>query len=79
MRRKKLEESQLLIPRSFKEKQMKASQKKYRATCIRVQFPDGVVLQGVFSPWESTTALYEVRKSTPSSASSSPSCFAFLF
>ncbi|CAA6664818.1 unnamed protein product [Spirodela intermedia] len=59
MRRKKLEESQILIPRSFKEKQVKASQKKYRATCIRIQFPDGVVLQGVFLPWESTTALYE--------------------
>ncbi|XP_078444437.1 plant UBX domain-containing protein 2 [Wolffia australiana] len=58
-RRKKIEESQLLVPRSFREKQMKASQKKYSATCIRIQFPDGVVLQGLFRPRETTTALYE--------------------
>ncbi|XP_044490473.1 plant UBX domain-containing protein 2 [Mangifera indica] len=58
-RKKKIEESQLLIPRSYREKQAKAAKKKYRRTIIRVQFPDGVVLQGVFGPWEQTTALYE--------------------
>lgn len=60
MRRKKLEESQLLVPKSLKEKQARAAKKRYRKTVIRVQFPDGVVLQGVFSPREPTTALYEV-------------------
>ncbi|XP_010527798.1 PREDICTED: plant UBX domain-containing protein 2 isoform X2 [Tarenaya hassleriana] len=59
MRRKKMAESQLLIPKSFKEKQAKAARKRYKRTIIRVQFPDGVVLQGVFAPWEPTTALYE--------------------
>ncbi|XP_052205506.1 plant UBX domain-containing protein 2 [Diospyros lotus] len=58
-RRKKMEESQLLIPKSYKEKQAKAARKRYTKTVIRVQFPDGVVLQGVFSPGEPTTALYE--------------------
>ncbi|KAJ6318428.1 hypothetical protein OIU76_013887, partial [Salix suchowensis] len=59
MRKKKIAESQLLIPKSYKEKQAKAARKRYKRTIIRIQFPDGVVLQGVFAPWESTTALYE--------------------
>ncbi|CAL0313832.1 unnamed protein product [Lupinus luteus] len=59
LRRKKLQESQLLIPKSLKEKQAKAARKRYTKTIIRILFPDGVVLQGVFSPLESTTALYE--------------------
>lgn len=58
-RRKKIAESQLLVPKSYKEKQAKAARKRYTKTVIRVQFPDGVVLQGVFSPREPTTALYE--------------------
>ncbi|OMO60677.1 hypothetical protein CCACVL1_23962 [Corchorus capsularis] len=59
MRKKKIAESQLLIPRSYKEKQAQAARKKYRRAMIRIQFPDGVVLQGVFAPWEPTSALYE--------------------
>ncbi|CAH8363527.1 unnamed protein product [Eruca vesicaria subsp. sativa] len=59
LRRKKIAESQLLIPRSYKEKQAKAARKRYKRSLIRVQFPDGVVLQGVFAPWEPTIALYE--------------------
>lgn len=61
LRRKKLEESQLLIPKSYKEKQAQLARRRYKATVIRIQFPDGVVLQGVFLPWEPTTALYEVQ------------------
>ncbi|KAL4018674.1 hypothetical protein IC575_022290 [Cucumis melo] len=59
MRKKKIAESQLLVPKSYKEKQAKAARRKYTRTVIRIQFPDGVVLQGVFSPWEPTSALYE--------------------
>lgn len=59
MRKKKIEESQLLIPKSYREKQAKAARKRYTKTIIRFQFPDGVVLQGVFGPWEQTVALYE--------------------
>ncbi|XP_027100728.1 plant UBX domain-containing protein 2 isoform X2 [Coffea arabica] len=59
MRKKKIGESQLLIPRSFMEKQAKAARKRFTKTVIRVQFPDGVVLQGIFLPSEPTTALYE--------------------
>ncbi|KAL5052512.1 hypothetical protein RYX36_033194 [Vicia faba] len=59
LRRKKFEESQLLIPKSLKEKQAKAAKRRYTRTIIRIQFPDGIVLQGVFAPWEPTTALYE--------------------
>lgn len=59
MRKKKIAESQLLIPKSYKEKQAKATRKRYKKTIIRVQFPDGVVLQAIFSPWEPTSALYE--------------------
>ncbi|KAI4342780.1 hypothetical protein MLD38_027363 [Melastoma candidum] len=59
MRRKKIADSQLLIPKSYREKQMKAGRKRYNRTMIRIQFPDGVVLQGVFAPWEPTTAIYE--------------------
>ncbi|XP_008221449.1 PREDICTED: plant UBX domain-containing protein 2 [Prunus mume] len=58
-RKKKIEDSQMLIPRSYKEKQAKAAKNRYRKTVVRIQFPDGVVLQGVFSPWESTSSLYE--------------------
>lgn len=58
-RKKKIAESQLLIPKSYKEKQAKIARRRYTKTVIRVQFPDGVVLQGVFAPWEPTTALYE--------------------
>lgn len=60
MKRKKLEESKLLIPKSYREKQAKAARKKYTKSIIRVQFPDGVLLQGVFLPSEPTSALYEV-------------------
>ncbi|KAA8529019.1 hypothetical protein F0562_033493 [Nyssa sinensis] len=59
LRKKKIAESQLLIPKSYKEKQAKAARKRYTKTVIRIQFPDGVVLQGVFFPWEPTSALYE--------------------
>lgn len=59
MRKKKIEESKLLIPKSYREKQAKAAKKRYNRTVIRVQFPDGVVLQGIFSPTEPTGALYE--------------------
>ncbi|KAL4362634.1 hypothetical protein GQ457_04G009480 [Hibiscus cannabinus] len=59
MRKKKIAESQLLIPKSYKEKQAKAARRRYRRTIIRIQFPDGVVLQGEFAPWEPTSALYE--------------------
>lgn len=64
LRRKKLAESQLLVPKSFKEKQAGSARKKYKLTAIRVQFPDGVVLQGIFSPTEPTTALYEFVSSS---------------
>ncbi|KAM7271052.1 hypothetical protein ACFE04_030266 [Oxalis oulophora] len=59
LRKKKMADSQLLIPKSLKEKQAKAAKKRYSRTIVRVQFPDGVVLQGVFAPWEPTTTLYE--------------------
>lgn len=59
MKRKKLEESKLLIPKSYREKQAKAARKKYTRSIIRIQFPDGVLLQGVFLPSEPTSALYE--------------------
>ncbi|XP_010271316.1 PREDICTED: plant UBX domain-containing protein 2 [Nelumbo nucifera] len=59
LRKKKIAESQLLIPKSYKEKQAKAARKRYKKTVIRIQFPDEVVLQGIFLPWEPTTALYE--------------------
>lgn len=60
MRKKKIAESQLLIPKSYKEKQAKAARRRYKRTVIRIQFPDGVVLQGFFAPWEPTSSLYEV-------------------
>ncbi|CAK7326793.1 unnamed protein product [Dovyalis caffra] len=63
-RKKKIAESQLLIPKSYREKQAKAARKRYTRTIIRIQFPDGVVLQGIFAPWESTTALYEFVSTT---------------
>ncbi|GAV66669.1 UBX domain-containing protein/PUB domain-containing protein [Cephalotus follicularis] len=63
MKKKKMAESQLLIPKSYREKQAKAARKKYSRTVIRVQFPDGMVLQAVFAPWETTTTLYELVSS----------------
>ncbi|KAJ6827033.1 putative plant UBX domain-containing protein 2 [Iris pallida] len=63
-RKKKMEESQLLVPKSYKEKQANAARKKYKFTVIRVQFPDGVVLQGIFRPSEPTTSLYEFVSSS---------------
>ncbi|XP_076924627.1 plant UBX domain-containing protein 2-like [Bidens hawaiensis] len=63
-RRKKLAESQLLVPKSYKEKQAKAARKRYEKTVIRIQFPDGVVLQAFFNPREPTTALYEFVSSS---------------
>ncbi|KAJ4710043.1 UBX domain-containing protein [Melia azedarach] len=59
MRKKRIDESQLLIPKSYREKQAKAARKRYTKAVIRIQFPDGVLLQGIFGPWEQTTALYE--------------------
>ncbi|GAB4828734.1 hypothetical protein Ancab_018402 [Ancistrocladus abbreviatus] len=59
LRKKKIAESELLIPKSYKEKQAKAARRRYTKSVIRIQFPDGVVLQGVFYPWEPTSILYE--------------------
>ncbi|TVU09490.1 hypothetical protein EJB05_42966, partial [Eragrostis curvula] len=59
MRRERLERSRLLIPKSYKEKQALAARQKYKQAVIRVQFPDGVILQGVFLPGEITGSLYE--------------------
>ncbi|GMJ04469.1 plant UBX domain-containing protein 2 [Hibiscus trionum] len=64
LRKKKNAESQLLIPKSYKEKQAKAARRKYRRTMIRIQFPDGVVLQAVFAPWEPTSSLYKFVSSS---------------
>jgi UBX domain-containing protein 6 len=66
MRRERLEQSRLLIPKSYKEKQALAARQKYKQTVIRVQFPDGVILQGVFLPGEATGSLYEVFLQSPS-------------
>ncbi|KAL9265830.1 Plant UBX domain-containing protein [Drosera capensis] len=59
MRKKKIADSQLLVLKSYREKQAKAARRRYNKTLIRVQFPDGVVLQGIFYPWEPTSNLYE--------------------
>ncbi|XP_062194130.1 plant UBX domain-containing protein 2-like [Phragmites australis] len=59
MRRERLEQSRLLVPRSYKEKQALAARQKYKQAVIRVQFPDRVILQGVFLPGEPTGSLYE--------------------
>ena len=61
LRKKKLEDSQLLIPKSYREKQALAAKKKYKKTLIRIQFPDRVVLQALFLPRETTAELYKVR------------------
>eukprot|EP00250_Pteridium_aquilinum_P021256 c2506_g1_i1 orf=106-1920(+) len=58
-RKKKLEDSQLLISKTSREKMASANKQRYKAAIIRIQFPDGVVLQGMFLPWERTTAIYE--------------------
>ncbi|XP_066390215.1 plant UBX domain-containing protein 2-like [Miscanthus floridulus] len=59
MRRERLEQSRLLIPKSYKEKQALAARQKYKQAVIRVQFPDRMILQGVFLPGEATSSLYE--------------------
>nr|CAD1826530.1 unnamed protein product [Ananas comosus var. bracteatus] len=64
MRKKRQEESRLLIPKSYKEKQALAARKKFKRTVVRIQFPDGVILQGVFLPWEPTSVLYEFVSSS---------------
>ncbi|CAM6010723.1 unnamed protein product [Sphagnum balticum] len=58
-RKKRLEEGQLLIPKSFRAKQASIAQQRYKAALIRVQFPDGIVLQGMFLPGELTSAIYQ--------------------
>lgn len=63
-RKKKLEDSQLLISKVSREKRAAASKRRYKAAIIRIQFPDGVVLQGMFLPWEPTSAIYEFVSSS---------------
>jgi len=58
-RKKRLEEGQLLIPKSFRAKQASIAQRCYKAALIRIQFPDGIVLQGMFLPGELTSAIYQ--------------------
>lgn len=60
-RRKAMEGAQVLMTRAMKEKQKEALKRKYKMAVIRVLFPDGLVLQGLFRPWEPTSAIYEVR------------------
>lgn len=59
-RRKKLEDSQMLIPKSWKEKQAALAKKRYKCTIVRVQLPDSLIIQGFFKPGEPTSRLYEV-------------------
>ncbi|KAL5658162.1 hypothetical protein ACJX0J_031325, partial [Zea mays] len=59
MRRERLEQSRLLIPKSYKEKHALAARQKYKQAVIRVQFPDRMILQGIFLPGEATGSLYE--------------------
>ncbi|KAG6472406.1 hypothetical protein ZIOFF_069868 [Zingiber officinale] len=61
LRKKKFADSQLLVPKSYREKQAMAARRKYKRALVRVQFPDGVLLQAVFLPWEPTTVLYELK------------------
>ncbi|EAZ27882.1 hypothetical protein OsJ_11836 [Oryza sativa Japonica Group] len=63
MRRGRLEQSWLLIPKSYKEKQALAARQKYKQALIRIPFPDGVILQGVFLPTEPISSLYEFAAS----------------
>uniref|UniRef100_A0A0D9XDI9 Uncharacterized protein n=1 Tax=Leersia perrieri TaxID=77586 RepID=A0A0D9XDI9_9ORYZ len=63
MRRERLEQSRLLIPKSYKEKQALAARQKYKQALIRIQFPDGVILQGLFLPVEPISSLYEFAAS----------------
>ncbi|XP_015696511.2 plant UBX domain-containing protein 2 [Oryza brachyantha] len=63
MRRERLEQSRLLIPKSYKEKQALAARQKYKQALIRIQFPDGVILQGMFLPAEPISSLYEFTAS----------------
>ncbi|KAL2608745.1 hypothetical protein R1flu_027318 [Riccia fluitans] len=63
-RRKKLEDSKMLMTRSSRDKLAAAGKRRYKATVLRVKLPDGVILQGYFGAHESTTALYEFVAST---------------
>lgn len=63
-RRKKAEDSQLLIPKSSREKMAAARKRRYKAAIIRIQFPDGVILQGMFLPREPTSAIHEFVSSS---------------
>jgi hypothetical protein len=72
-RRKKIEESQMLIPRSWREKQAAIARKRFTGTIVRVQYPDGLLVQGFFRPGEPTSALYEV--SSLSECLTMSSCF----
>ncbi|CAI5959413.1 unnamed protein product [Closterium sp. NIES-65] len=58
-RRRAQEGAQLLMTRAMRERQAAALKRRYRAAIVRVMFPDGLVLQGVFRPSEPTAALYE--------------------
>ncbi|XP_002992996.2 plant UBX domain-containing protein 2 [Selaginella moellendorffii] len=64
IKRKKLEDSQLLIPKSLREKQVLAARQKYKVSVIRILFPDNVVLQGLFLPKEPTSAIHEFVKAS---------------
>lgn len=61
-RKKQMESSQMLVTRAWREKQAAAAKKVYKATTIRVQMPDMLIVEGVFYPNEPTSHLHEVRR-----------------
>uniref|UniRef100_A0A4W3JZ10 UBX domain-containing protein n=1 Tax=Callorhinchus milii TaxID=7868 RepID=A0A4W3JZ10_CALMI len=59
--RRRLEEAPL-ITKAMREAQMKEKTQRYPKVTIRVQFPDGSVLQGFFRPLETVAALKQFVK-----------------
>lgn len=58
-KKKMMENSQMLVTRAWREKQASANKRRYSAAILRIQFPDMLVLEGIFHPSEPTSAIYE--------------------
>lgn len=58
-RSEKLQQDSMLKTKAMREREEKQEMKKYKYTVLRVRFPDGYILQGLFYPQERLSVLFD--------------------
>ncbi|XP_075060838.1 UBX domain-containing protein 6 [Mixophyes fleayi] len=59
LRKEKLERGAILRTKAMREREEQREVKKYKYTVLRIRFPDGYLLQGIFYTWEKLSVLFD--------------------